>query len=98
MYTEIDDNAPLMEPQRQFYYMEQCKKYVDKMKEKLGRTPTFCVQTFGCQMNFHDSEKIIAILEKTMSNSLFQTGILNLNIRYLGASSLNNMFSLSVMN
>ena len=58
------NSVPEMEPQRQFYYMEKCKKYVDELKAKLGHTPTFCVQTFGCQMNFHDSEKIIAILEK----------------------------------
>lgn len=62
--NEIFENAPLMEPQRQFYFIEKCKKYVDELKEKVGHAPTFCVQTFGCQMNFHDSEKIIAILEK----------------------------------
>ena len=30
---------------------------------KLGRTLTYNVQTFGCQMNAHDSEKLKGILE-----------------------------------
>ena len=37
---------------------------VSDLKEKLGRTPTCCVTTFGCQMNSRDSEKICGILKQ----------------------------------
>lgn len=57
-------NAPVTEPERQFYYMEIAKQYVAKKAEKKGRPLTFCVNTFGCQMNARDSEKLVGILEK----------------------------------
>ena len=34
------------------------------MKEAAGRQLTFCVTTFGCQMNARDSEKLVGILEQ----------------------------------
>lgn len=63
MEKNMYDQVPTMEPQRQFYYMEKAKSYVDALAEKLGRRPTFCVTTFGCQMNARDSEKLTGILE-----------------------------------
>lgn len=39
-------------------------KLVERLKEDLGRQPTCCVTTFGCQMNARDSEKICGILQK----------------------------------
>ena len=33
-----------------------------KLGEELGRKPTCCVTTFGCQMNARDSEKLVGIL------------------------------------
>ena len=62
---EIDLMAPIPEDdtQRQYYYLAKAKGYVAKLAEKLGRTPTFCVTTFGCQMNARDSEKLVGILE-----------------------------------
>ncbi len=70
MYQEIDLDKidlsllpPTSEPQRQYYYMEKAKQYVGALSETLGRTPTFCVTTFGCQMNARDSEKLVGILE-----------------------------------
>lgn len=47
--TEVQ--APVTEPQRQFYYMEKAKEYVKNLTEELGRTPKACVTTFGYQMN-----------------------------------------------
>ena len=35
-----------------------------KQVQQLGRRPTCCVITFGCQMNARDSEKLSGILEK----------------------------------
>ena len=50
------------EVQRQLAFIESGRQFVDNLKTKLGRTPTACVTTFGCQMNARDSEKIIGIL------------------------------------
>uniref|UniRef100_UPI004055F3DF tRNA (N6-isopentenyl adenosine(37)-C2)-methylthiotransferase MiaB n=1 Tax=Acetatifactor sp. TaxID=1872090 RepID=UPI004055F3DF len=58
-YTE----APGTEPERQYYYMAKCRKYVAELAEELGHAPTCCVNTFGCQMNARDSEKLVGILE-----------------------------------
>lgn len=52
------------ETARQFAYMEKARKYVAHLDESLGRKPTCCVTTFGCQMNARDSEKLAGILEK----------------------------------
>ena len=54
---------PAQEPQRQFYFIERAEGYVSELAAALGRTPTFCVTTFGCQMNARDSEKLVGILE-----------------------------------
>lgn len=60
--TEKIDGA--RETERQIAFMEQAAGYVQKLSEKLGRKPTCCVVTFGCQMNARDSEKLSGILEK----------------------------------
>ena len=54
----------LTEAERQYYYMEQCRQWVEKQKTELGRPLTASVVTFGCQMNTRDSEKLTGILEK----------------------------------
>ena len=55
-------NTNQMEVQN--YYMDKVKEYVKKESERLGRPLLFYIQTFGCQMNAHDSEKILGILKK----------------------------------
>ena len=55
--------VPVMEPQRQFYFMDLAKQYVTQISKKKGRPLTFHVTTFGCQMNARDSEKLCGILE-----------------------------------
>ena len=55
--------APENEPERQQYFMEQLKKLVAEREEEAGRKLTACIQTFGCQMNAKDSEKLLGILE-----------------------------------
>ena len=52
------------ETKRQYDFMEKAKEYVAQKERELGRKLTFCVQTFGCQMNARDSEKLVGILEK----------------------------------
>lgn len=53
------------ETKRQFLYIEKAKDYVQALSNELGRKPTCCVTTFGCQMNARDSEKLAGILELT---------------------------------
>ncbi|MCI8299082.1 MAG: tRNA (N6-isopentenyl adenosine(37)-C2)-methylthiotransferase MiaB [Lachnospiraceae bacterium] len=71
MYNEIDldkidinSEPPTEEPVRQYYFMAKCRRYVTELAKELGRKPTFFVQTFGCQMNARDSEKLTGILEQ----------------------------------
>ena len=47
----------------QYNYIEKAKEYVKIKEQELGRKLTFHVQTFGCQMNARDSEKLVGILE-----------------------------------
>ena len=61
---KIRDNAPVTEPERQYYFIDVCKTHIEKLKEELGHQPTCCVITFGCQMNARDSEKLAGILEQ----------------------------------
>ena len=62
--SEIWAAAPETEPERQYYFIEVCKKQVTEESARLGRPLTFCVTTFGCQMNARDSEKLTGILEQ----------------------------------
>ncbi len=70
MYNKIDlekidtsGEVPVLETDRQYYFMEKCRGYVRELERKLGRRPTFFTQTFGCQMNARDSEKLSGILK-----------------------------------
>ena len=63
--TIIDKKQiPSEEPARQYYFMDIAKKYVAVLAEQKGAPLTFCVTTFGCQMNARDSEKLVGILEQ----------------------------------
>ncbi len=63
---KIDMNAepPAEEPARQYYFMAKCREWVREFEQKNGRRPTAFTQTFGCQMNARDSEKLTGILEQ----------------------------------
>ncbi len=70
MYSEInfdniDINAapPAEEPARQYYFMAKCRELVREFELKNARRPTAFTQTFGCQMNARDSEKLSGILK-----------------------------------
>ena len=54
--------VPQQEPERQQYYMALCRQKVQEISDKLGRPLTCFISTFGCQMNAHDSEKLLGIL------------------------------------
>ena len=47
---------------KQLAFIELAKKKVEALEKELGRKPTACVVTFGCQMNARDSEKLLATL------------------------------------
>ena len=61
---DLSLEAPLTEPDRQYYFMAKAKGQVNRLEKELGRRPTCCVTTFGCQMNARDSEKLVGILEQ----------------------------------
>ena len=50
------------EGEKQQYYIDKCKEIIKAKEAALGRKLTACVCTFGCQMNFKDSEKLLGIL------------------------------------
>ena len=62
--VNLDVPAPEFEPQRQYYFIAKCRRHVKAMSEAAGRPMTFFTQTFGCQMNARDSEKLAGILEQ----------------------------------
>lgn len=55
---------PEREPERQMYFMEQMKQLVQQKSLEKGRPLTCMINTFGCQMNARDSEKLLGILEQ----------------------------------
>ena len=52
------------ETEKQQYYIEKCKELISAKEQQYGRKLTACVVTFGCQMNFKDSEKLMGILSE----------------------------------
>ena len=57
--------APTEEPARQQYFMEQVEKACGGGERvKKGRPLTCFINTFGCQMNARDSEKLLGILKE----------------------------------
>ncbi len=61
---DILKEAPTTEPERQYYFIKKARELVGKVSDEAGRPLTFCVTTFGCQMNARDSEKLVGILEQ----------------------------------
>ena len=57
------NTIPVQEPDRQYYFMDEVKKIILQKSREVGRTLSYNVTTFGCQMNAHDSEKLKGILE-----------------------------------
>ncbi len=61
---DIDSGPPIEEPARQYYFIAKCREWVRRFCENYGRCPTASIQTFGCQMNARDSEKLLGILRQ----------------------------------
>ena len=86
---DLTKEAPVTEPERQYYYIAKARKYVSEKAQEIGRNLTFCVTTFGCQMNARDSEKLVGVLEligyksrmKRKQTSLSTTPVLSVKMR-----------------
>jgi tRNA-2-methylthio-N6-dimethylallyladenosine synthase len=48
---DLTKEAPVAEPERQYYFIAKCRELVKQKREELGRDLTCNVTTFGCQMN-----------------------------------------------
>ncbi len=61
-------NAPsevnIEEGLKQQEYIIKLKQLIAEKASQMGRKPTCCVTTFGCQMNAKDSEKLVGILKE----------------------------------
>ncbi|MDO5403026.1 MAG: tRNA (N6-isopentenyl adenosine(37)-C2)-methylthiotransferase MiaB [Eubacteriales bacterium] len=66
MYQSSINERKLSEEalERQLFFIEKCKEKVSEISKELGRPLKCCTQTFGCQMNARDSEKLLGILEQ----------------------------------
>ena len=67
MIDEIYTNeniAPEHEPERQFFFIKKMQEIVFNKEQEYGRKLTYHISTFGCQMNFKDSEKLAGVLEE----------------------------------
>lgn len=60
---DLQNDAPAQEPMRQYYFIKKAREIVAEESRKRDRPLTANGQTFGCQMNAKDSEKLIGILE-----------------------------------
>ncbi len=54
---------PEKEPERQLFFIDRLKDIYKDESLKSGKALTYHVETFGCQMNFKDSEKLAGVLE-----------------------------------
>lgn len=51
-------DPPAEEPLRQYYFIAKARTLVAQMEKEAGRKMTFCVNTFGCQVNtVHETRK-----------------------------------------
>ena len=64
MNTAGDNAAVSEETKRQYEFIQKARALVNKRSDAIGRKLTFYVRTFGCQMNFLDSEKLVGILKE----------------------------------
>ena len=62
--ADLTKEAPTEEPYRQYWFMKKARQLVNEKSKELNRDLTFCVNTFGCQMNARDSEKLVGVLER----------------------------------
>ncbi|MCI5902134.1 MAG: tRNA (N6-isopentenyl adenosine(37)-C2)-methylthiotransferase MiaB [Blautia sp.] len=71
MFNELDfskidtwKEAPSDDTKRQYYYIAKCQEEMRQRAEKRGTAFTYCLTTFGCQMNEKQSEVIAGIMDE----------------------------------
>ena len=64
--VDLNSPAPETEPDRQAWFLARAREIGKSRSEAAGRKLTSRVETFGCQMNARDSEKIIGILRSAV--------------------------------
>ena len=57
-------NTSAEETLRQRSFIELAQALTAQKSNTLGRPVTYCLTTFGCQMNARDSEKLLGILQQ----------------------------------
>ncbi len=62
MTYETDGAAPPEEPARQLFFIRKCEALINKRAQELERPLCYFIQTFGCQMNERDSEKLAGVM------------------------------------
>ncbi len=65
-FTKIDltGQPPADETKRQYYFMGKIRELLARESAVLGRPVTYCLQTFGCQMNEKQSEAVAGIMDE----------------------------------
>ncbi len=65
-FTKIDltGQPPVDETKRQYYFMGKIRELLARESAVLGRPVTYCLQTFGCQMNEKQSEVVAGIMDE----------------------------------
>ena len=58
------DNTNEIEAKKQLNIINELKERYDSEYVRTGRRKTYHIETFGCQMNSRDSEKISGILKQ----------------------------------
>lgn len=48
---DLTKEAPVAEPERQYYFIAKCRELIQQKSQELGRDLMCNVTTFGCQMN-----------------------------------------------
>ena len=61
---DLTEPRPAAAPFRQYYFIKKARWYYRELANKAGRNLTCSIQTYGCQMNVRDSEKLTGILEE----------------------------------
>ena len=61
---DLSQEPPAMESERQYWFIKKAQQLVKEKSKELGRPLFSHIETFGCQMNARDSEKLVGVLER----------------------------------
>ena len=64
MIIETEKNKEIDETARQIEFIELARTLTDQKSNLLGRPLTYCLTTFGCQMNEKQSEAVAGIMDE----------------------------------